>query len=212
MKLGQHMSDEQRSIDSLVHMGHVVSVEARLKMSASHLDPTINEEHICRQCGKAFFSRNRQRQYCSPECCYASRMGNKHCVGRVPWNKGIPWSPEARTVLSANHADVKRERNPAWKGGTMSENHIARSSPKYLVWRDTVFKRDDYTCQECGEHSGNGHAVIFEAHHVHGFADYPDERFDVDNGKTLCKKCHDKTKGRRRNVEVRVLYVPKGKR
>ena len=209
MQRGQHMTDEQRVMDSLVHMGHEVSAEARVKMSASHLDPTINEEHVCHQCGKTFFSRNRQRQYCSPECCYAARIGNKHCVGRVPWNKGIPWSPEARAVLSANHADVRREKSPSWKGGVTPENLLIRGSLAYVVWRTAVFERDNYTCQECGAHSGNGHAVFLEAHHIHEFVNYPDERFVVDNGKTLCQKCHNKTKGRRRNVRVEVLYIPR---
>jgi hypothetical protein len=138
-------------------------------------------------------------------------MGNTNCLGRAPWNKGIPWSPKARAVLSANHADMRRELNPFWKGGITSENHIIRDSPEYMTWRTAVFERDNYTCQECGAHSGNGHAVVLEAHHIHRFAEYSDERFDVDNGKTLCKKCHDKTKGRRRNVRVQVLYIPKEK-
>jgi len=200
MHLGQHMTEEQRAKDSSVHMGHPVSTEARAKMSASHKGqrawnkgiPMTDEQ-------KTKSSLAHKGQIASPEArahMSAAGMGNKKCVGRVPWNKGLPWSPEARAVLSANHADMRRELNPFWKGGVTSENHIIRGSSEYVAWRTAVFERDNYTCQECGAHNGTGHTVVLEAHHLHEFAKYPAERFAVENGKTLCVACHNKTKGR----------------
>ena len=60
------------------------------------------------------------------------------------------------------------------------------------MWRKAVFERDDYTCQMCGKRSGNGINVILHPHHIKRFADYPELRFDVNNGITLCKECHSK--------------------
>lgn len=77
------------------------------------------------------------------------------------------------------------EKNPNWKGGIGSKNQIERRSEKFKLWRIIVFQRDKYTCQDCGVIGGTLHA-----HHILPFAQYKELRFDINNGKTLCKKCH----------------------
>jgi len=63
-------------------------------------------------------------------------------------------------------------------------------------WRKDVFKRDNWACKECGG------KVNIEAHHIKSWKDYPDLRFELDNGLTLCRKCHSKTNnyGRKYNA------------
>ena len=62
-----------------------------------------------------------------------------------------------------------------------------RNTPEYKEWRKSVFKRDKYTCQDCGQKGGD-----LEAHHIHPFKKYPKKRYDINNGKTLCILCHRK--------------------
>jgi predicted phage replisome organizer len=62
-----------------------------------------------------------------------------------------------------------------------------RQTKEYKKWRQSVFIRDDFTCQICGERGGH-----LEAHHKKAWAYYPSERYDIDNGITLCKICHKK--------------------
>ena len=38
--------------------------------------------------------------------------------------------------------------------------------------------------------NGNGKTVVLNAHHIKNWADNPDDRFDLNNGITLCEKCH----------------------
>jgi hypothetical protein len=72
-----------------------------------------------------------------------------------------------------------------WKGGITPENKKDRCSSKYKNWRISVFLRDKYTCQKCNKKGG-----ILNAHHIIEFAKNKDLRFDINNGITLCKKCH----------------------
>lgn len=64
-------------------------------------------------------------------------------------------------------------------------NQAERTTSKYKEWRKLVFERDNYTCKICGKHGG-----ALNAHHILEWAKYPEERLNVDNGITLCQKCH----------------------
>lgn len=60
-----------------------------------------------------------------------------------------------------------------------------RQCAEYKAWRKAVYERDDYTCQTCGKRG-----VKLNAHHKKAYAFYPDLRYDVSNGITLCCSCH----------------------
>lgn len=59
-----------------------------------------------------------------------------------------------------------------------------RNTPEYISWRKSVFERDGYTCRKCGAKG------FLNAHHIKQWADNPESRFEVENGLTLCEKCH----------------------
>lgn len=52
-------------------------------------------------------------------------------------------------------------------------------------WRRCVFERDDYVCDVCGVRGGR-----LQAHHLDCWSAYPNRRFDVSNGVTLCRAHH----------------------
>lgn len=84
--------------------------------------------------------------------------------------------------------EKRGENSHSWKGGISKENHRIRQSFEYKEWRKAVFVRDDYTCCFCGRRG-----VYLEADHIKPFAYFRELRFDVSNGRTLCKPCHLKT-------------------
>lgn len=111
--------------------------------------------------------------------------------------KGKKLSPETRDkvtrIIIAINKQRTGENHHNWKGGITSENSKIRSSREYARWRTTIFERDNYTCTECGAKNGNGKNIYLEADHIKPFAFYPELRFDIDNGRTLCKPCHKMT-------------------
>lgn len=104
------------------------------------------------------------------------------CKGRLAPNKG---------KRKATHPDEITYGKPGaghwnWKGGISAENNRLRQSSEYKTWREAVFRRDNWTCQKCGRRGG-----AMEADHIKLFSRHPELRFDVSNGRTLCKEpCH----------------------
>lgn len=113
-------------------------------------------------------------------------------------SKGLKRSPETRRKISL----AKRgENNPAWQGGIYPLRKKIRHSYKYRQWRDDVFTRDEFTCQECGNKG-----IYLQAHHINKISSILHfyeitiledayecmELWNINNGITLCKKCHKK--------------------
>ena len=59
----------------------------------------------------------------------------------------------------------------------------------YKQWRIAVFENDDYKCQGCGLID-----TYLTAHHIKSFAKFPELRFEIENGITLCEDCWNKLK------------------
>jgi len=86
---------------------------------------------------------------------------------------------------------------------TDEERKQSRNYDEYKQWRKQVFKRDNYTCQCCGDKNGNGKRIKLAAHHLDGYHWCKEKRLDIDNGITLCWDCHNKfhtNYGRSRNT------------
>jgi len=106
-------------------------------------------------------------------------------------HKGIKQSKETIEKRVSKFKGIKHHN---WKGGITPINDKIRKSFKYKLWRRKIFERDEYTCKWCKNKSGNGKAIILHADHIKPFALFPELRFDIDNGRTLCKDCHITTK------------------
>lgn len=94
--------------------------------------------------------------------------------------------PVSKAVFTiVKHQIDQQGKRGGFKGANSDENQLIRSSARMKRWRESVFERDNYTCQICGKRGG-----VINAHHIKPFSMYPNLRFDIFNGITLCKKCH----------------------
>jgi len=83
-----------------------------------------------------------------------------------------------------------------WKGGIAGERSKRYGSDEYKGFVKTCLSRDHYTCQHCGAKNGMGIKVVLQVHHLKSYAEHLEDRYDPDNGITLCISCHYKaTKG-----------------
>ncbi|WP_261532714.1 HNH endonuclease [Burkholderia multivorans] len=62
---------------------------------------------------------------------------------------------------------------------------LQRRDREVVKWRRAVLMRDGHQCVRCG------HGQELHAHHIARWADAPHLRTSVDNGETLCRKCHE---------------------
>jgi len=110
----------------------------------------------------------------------------KKSLAQLGHNRG-GWkhSLETRKKMSESK---KGDKTHLWKGGICNVNSAIRTSFEYKEWRKSVFIRDDYTCQLCGIVGGK-----LQADHIKQFAYYPELRFDINNGRSLCVPCHKQT-------------------
>lgn len=125
-------------------------------------------ECICEHCKKKFdrrindlawgIKRQVKNIFCSTECSKEYRIGEKHPA----WIK--------------DRSKLKQSKDKTF-----------RQSRAALKWRDSVFARDQYQCQECLKFG------YVEAHHIIPLRIDSTLSLEVKNGITLCRNCHMKT-------------------
>jgi hypothetical protein len=144
--------------------------------------PFIKGKQISEEVKKILSEKNRGKH---------SSPATEFIKGLIPWNKGLKLP------------QMSGENHPNWKGGVTELKYSIRHIFEYRQWRSDIFTRDDFTCQECGKKG-----CYLEAHHIKEFYKILEENniktldealncqelWNINNGQTLCKTCHDKTK------------------
>ena len=186
MKKGQKMSEElKRKISeaqkgkrrkpltkehkrkiSMGNKGRKVSIETRRKIGAGNKGKKMTEE---------------QKRKISESCKKSMTKKRREKIRKI--NTGKKHTKETKIKVSMHMQGITNIKN--WDGFISSKKEIIRKSSRYIQWRNKVYKRDGWICQDCGDKGGELHA-----HHILFFAKHPKHRFLVKNGKTLCIKCH----------------------
>lgn len=127
-------------------------------------NPRYNSiEYNCDYCGKSMYKKqsyanSKEHVFCGRECLYNWQSVN---------------------MCGENNHNYKKDIS-------MEDRERGRNFEGYYFWRRSVFKRDNYTCQCCGDKTGSN----LNAHHLNGYNWYKKGRIDVRNGVSLCFNCH----------------------
>jgi len=164
----------------------------------------------CENCGKEiiiYLKRDLDRKkFCSYECSGTKKaelnnlrpptptVESRKKAGETISKKmelGLIPKPPIPTKESRKKAGLKirGENHPNWIEDR-EKVKLGRYSNSYRYgqvssWRKDIFERDDYTCQHCNQKGGK-----LNAHHIKPWAKYPELRYEIDNGLTLCVTCH----------------------
>jgi hypothetical protein len=145
-------------------------------------------------CGSRYSSADRHDRYLASKrkCAGCSSLTSvkfcRKCVykHKTHWLSGkkLPkwWKNRITNKFGAGN------KHPGWKGGITPMNKRLRNSKRFKKWRELVFERDNFTCVECG-----ARGVELHPDHIKPFSLFPELRFDVSNGRTLCVPCHKET-------------------
>jgi len=194
--------------------GYIISTyhyrEKCLTCNEPFLSAKNREIYCCKSCGKIGKERTITDEW--------RKNLSKSCSGERNGFFGKLHTEEAKEKmrqlhLGKSHSDETKEKlsilfsgknNPMygirrfgenstnWKGGKSSVNQLIRSMKEYGLWRDCVFKRDNYTCCKCGNNWRSIKGLRLNAHHIIPISENYSLSFVVENGITLCEECHIK--------------------
>jgi 5-methylcytosine-specific restriction endonuclease McrA len=161
-KLSQERSHSYSSVKMYFEGNGCVLLSSEYKNNRTKMD------YIC-ECGtfaQITFYKFQSGQRCKK--CKSNKIGMK--------------------LRGRTYEERRGENHPNWKSEkTDEEREQERKYPEYNEWRRSVFARDDYTCQCCGQ---VGYDLV--SHHLDGYHWCKEKRVELSNGITLCVECHDK--------------------
>lgn len=148
------------------------------KMSKTKLSKSKYKDKTatCECCGLIFIYRpnkhHPKRRFCT-----------RKCVLKTGGRKGVPLNKKSKKLMSEK---MSGKANPMFINGCSKRRKDEYENDyKISDWRKAIFKRDDYTCQICFKKGGK-----LNADHIKTWSEYPNLRFELSNGRTLCVDCH----------------------
>lgn len=179
--------------------GKHLSIETRKKMSIAAKGRKFSDEHK-RKISEA------------NKGCKNGMYGKKH-TEEFKKNITLKYSGKNHPLYGKARPEISGENHWNWNGGSSSLIARIRDLTESVLWRKEVFTRDGFCCRHCGDKRG-GNLI---AHHIKRFRfilkDFLDEYkqfspqediyeltriaisykpfWDINNGITLCEKCHN---------------------
>jgi hypothetical protein len=146
---------------------------------------TSNMGHTAWNKGKGGYSTSKKGQKMSEE---VKRKISLAKIGKPSWNKGLKGYRAGKGTRP--NVMPKGEKHWKWiKDRTqLKDDHRNRGGQLHRDWSNRVKKRDGEKCKMHNFECSNN----LVAHHIYSWAKYPELRYNIDNGITLCTFHHPK--------------------
>jgi hypothetical protein len=141
---------------------------------------------------------------------------SRYQKGSTPWNKGhakqvevscracsqrfvlkeykLKWGAGkhcSRKCLGVTKSRLRGAQTPNYKKDrSLLAKRQVRNDSAYVGWRRAVWLRDNFKCKTANPNC----AGRIEAHHILAWRDYPELRYQVNNGITLCHSHHPRVR------------------
>jgi len=171
---------------------------SKRRVGKKHSEKTILEmrksrkEKFCIVCQKEFGLSlkpflAKKSKFCSQSCATKFNWtGRKHKKESI---KKIVENNKMRGKLGELHHNYIKDRSK------LAKRQI-RNDYSYQDWRNQVIRRDGGTCKLKNENC-NGY---YEVHHILSWRDYPNERYNINNGITLCLAHHPRKRAEEKRL------------
>lgn len=141
-----------------------------------------NWECIC-DCGNKITVRGPKLKHGNTQSCGCLKIEKSKQNIKL----GIKWTKSeiGKKFLRERNSYRRGIKAYNWQGGKEEDNIRLRRSPEAMQWRLKVYERDGFQCQLCGEKQKR-----LNAHHKKPWSFFPELRYEIDNGLTVCVDCH----------------------
>jgi len=201
--LGVKASDETKRKMSLAaignksHSGRKLTQNHKLNISnalnSKNKGYYFKTEKLCKCCNTLYVAKNLGSKYCSRKCLAKDR----------DWS-GIDRSQnnETRKKISTSlKGKYTKEKSYQWIADRtkLKDDSRERGGQLHKEWSDSVKNRDNWKCRISDENCSGR----MESHHILSWKDYPELRYDTNNGICLCKYHHP----RKRKEEISLIPI-----
>lgn len=193
-RLGRKLTPDHKRHIGLAGIGRHHSSATRIKMSKNQLG-TLNSFYGRKHSRKTLIVIKRKLTGRAVSTDHRTRISQSL--------KGRRVTEHARELISLSRkGKYFGKDNPNWNGGLTPLTKRIRGCLAYARWRLAVFSRDGFRCTNCGakrlleaDHYPIGFAQLLRVFHIRSLraALRQNELWDIRNGRTLCRSCHELT-------------------
>lgn len=101
--------------------------------------------------------------------------------------------------LKGERLHTRGENNYRWISDRtkLKKSEKKHEDVQYKIWMKSVKVRDEWRCRMFGENCEGG----LEAHHILNWVDFPDLRYEIKNGITLCHAHHPRGRAAEKRLQ-----------